>query len=863
MANNLISTHIPSVHQILKNYANSDEFWNILETAFGFGFNHETAEYIRYQWQSNNFNDLPSIKVISSNVLGTAKGGYATISNTIYLSDAFIKNANANEIKAVLLEEIGHYIDAKINRKDAKGDEGEYFSALVRGVNLSPSDINRIQKENDHATINLNGQNIEIEESGTTLYEFTRLGPISFVSPNSFSSYSSFVDFSEVDYYSYQNSGSNLVWVYQKGSNSVVYSYNGTTTTPIANSAYSPIQGYDISGSTIVYARKEGSDYEIYRYSGGTTTKVTNNTINDYAPQISGSNVVWYGYDGTDVEIFRNNGTTTTQLTSNTTDEYDLKLSGSYAVWAGWDGNDYEIYLNNGTTTTKLTNNTTDDYSPVIDNNKIAWFNWTGTAENLWFYNGTNNTQITTNLEVYNPQVSGDKVAYARYDGTNYFLRLYNRVTNTTTNLGSSLISADTFQMSGNWVVWAEKLGEFSSFGVLKLYNGTSTITLSNRISSSASYNQDFAVVNNKVVWVADASNDDDFYNDAELFFYDGTTTTQITTDAPFLTQIGITGNNFVGVSNNVLYVAKPSTKLGLSINNVTAIEGQTSPQNAVLSVTLSAASTTTVTVQYATESSFSFGAATEDVDYTATSGTLTFNPGETTKIITVPILNDFFADPDEIFTVKLSNPTNALLVPGQNLGTVKIIDSSQSNFTLTGTANDNGTGNEANNVITGNSGRNAIYGNGGNDTLNGGTGNDLLNGGVGNDILIGGAGKDTLIGGSGNDRLNYKTLTDSLLSNFDIITDFNANTGNDLLLVSTARAGFSNVGTVATLDTAGISTKLTTTAFAANFAAQFTFGTRTFIAINDATAGFNSAADAIMEVTGFTGTFNTSDFVV
>jgi len=78
---------------------------------------------------------------------------------------------------------------------------------------------------------------------------------------------------------------------------------------------------------------------------------------------------------------------------------------------------------------------------------------------------------------------------------------------------------------------------------------------------------------------------------------------------------------------------------------------------------------------------------------------------------------------------------------------------------------------------------------------------------------------------------------------------------------VSTARAGFSNVGTVTSLDTAAISAKLTTTNFAANFAAQFTFGSRTFVAINNGTAGFSATADAIIEVTGLTGTLGVSNF--
>ena len=164
-------------------------------------------------------------------------------------------------------------------------------------------------------------------------------------------------------------------------------------------------------------------------------------------------------------------------------------------------------------------------------------------------------------------------------------------------------------------------------------------------------------------------------------------------------------------------------------------------------------------------------------------------------------------------------------------------------NLTLTGTAAINGTGNAGNNVI---------IGNGANNSLNGGAGNDRLTGGVG---------KDTLTGGLGTDRFDYRTLANSALGIFDVILDFNANAGNDLFLVSTARSVFSNVGSVTTLEATGIAAKLTNTVFTANSAAQFTFGTRSFVAINDATAGFNATTDAIIEVTGFTGTLGLNNF--
>ncbi|MGH7183289.1 MAG: putative Ig domain-containing protein [Nitrospiraceae bacterium] len=84
-------------------------------------------------------------------------------------------------------------------------------------------------------------------------------------------------------------------------------------------------------------------------------------------------------------------------------------------------------------------------------------------------------------------------------------------------------------------------------------------------------------------------------------------------------------------------------------------------------------------------------------------------------------------------------------------------------NLTLTGTANINGTGSSANNVLIGNSGNNILDGGSGNDSVDGGDGNDSLMGGSGDDTLLGGLGNDILNAGSGNDLLNGGDGIDTL----------------------------------------------------------------------------------------------------
>ena len=104
-----------------------------------------------------------------------------------------------------------------------------------------------------------------------------------------------------------------------------------------------------------------------------------------------------------------------------------------------------------------------------------------------------------------------------------------------------------------------------------------------------------------------------------------------------------------------------------LRIDDAPVTEGNTGAAVAGFTVTLSAASTQTITVTYATAN----GTATAGSDYTSTSGTLTFTPGEITKAVNVPVLADRQGEPNETFVVSLSNVVNAWISDPQGLGTI------------------------------------------------------------------------------------------------------------------------------------------------------------------------------------------------
>jgi hypothetical protein len=85
--------------------------------------------------------------------------------------------------------------------------------------------------------------------------------------------------------------------------------------------------------------------------------------------------------------------------------------------------------------------------------------------------------------------------------------------------------------------------------------------------------------------------------------------------------------------------------------------------------VTLSAASGLDASVDWSTGG----GTATADIDYTTSSGTVSFAPGETSHTVLVSIVGDDDSEGDETFDVTLSSPVGASL--GNDTSVVTIVD--------------------------------------------------------------------------------------------------------------------------------------------------------------------------------------------
>lgn len=139
--------------------------------------------------------------------------------------------------------------------------------------------------------------------------------------------------------------------------------------------------------------------------------------------------------------------------------------------------------------------------------------------------------------------------------------------------------------------------------------------------------------------------------------------------------RVRLLANRRTSSSNNAYFDAmslKPVLLPEISVGAASVVEGDSGTSALVFPVTASCASDTAMTASYATVE----GTATEGVDYTAASGTVTLAAGETATTLSVDVIGDTAAESDEELSLELSQPDYARLDQVSAVGTITDDDS-------------------------------------------------------------------------------------------------------------------------------------------------------------------------------------------
>jgi hypothetical protein len=130
----------------------------------------------------------------------------------------------------------------------------------------------------------------------------------------------------------------------------------------------------------------------------------------------------------------------------------------------------------------------------------------------------------------------------------------------------------------------------------------------------------------------------------------------------------GATNNAVIYDSQGVGTILDNDPPPSITIGDASIVEGNRGTKVLTFTVKLSAVSEKWVYVNFATANGT---ATTANNDYRATSGTLSFAPGQTTATISVVIVGDTTRESNETFFVNLSGASNATIADAQAIGTI------------------------------------------------------------------------------------------------------------------------------------------------------------------------------------------------
>ncbi|MBI4213996.1 MAG: Ig-like domain repeat protein, partial [Chloroflexi bacterium] len=155
-----------------------------------------------------------------------------------------------------------------------------------------------------------------------------------------------------------------------------------------------------------------------------------------------------------------------------------------------------------------------------------------------------------------------------------------------------------------------------------------------------------------------------------------------------FTVTLSSPGNATISSGTGTGTITNDDTAPGLSINDVTQDEGDSGSSTFTFTVTKSGSTAVDATADYATANGTT-NPATAGSDYTAASGSLTFQSSDTTKTISVTVSGDTAFELDETFFVNLSNAGDATLSDSQGLGTISNDDPAPTTTNITSDAPD------------------------------------------------------------------------------------------------------------------------------------------------------------------------------
>jgi Ca2+-binding RTX toxin-like protein len=195
----------------------------------------------------------------------------------------------------------------------------------------------------------------------------------------------------------------------------------------------------------------------------------------------------------------------------------------------------------------------------------------------------------------------------------------------------------------------------------------TSDLTVNYALAGTATNGTDYQALTNTVTFKAGSNTATIDIKPIDDNIYEGSETVTLTL------ADNAASYKLAEIKSGTVTIADDDQKPVISISDArpkAGKEGDPTAAHREFDISLSNPSVEPVTVEYATVDGTAVGGS--DFEPTALT-TLTFAPGETTKTVSVAIIDDAIYEDTEFFKVKLTNSTNATI--GKDKGIAKIID--------------------------------------------------------------------------------------------------------------------------------------------------------------------------------------------
>ncbi|GCL43650.1 DUF4347 domain-containing protein [Dolichospermum planctonicum] len=531
--------------------------------------------------------------------------------------------------------------------------------------------------------------------------------------------------------------------VLENGPNNLIYTFTRTEATTNALTVNYGVTGTadssDYTGAT------PGTGKTITFAAGASTATLTIDPTGDSTPE-SDETVVLTLASGTGYTV----GTTTAVTGTITNDDVVASPSITLAVSPS-------SVLENGTTnliytftrTKATTNALTVNYGVTGTADSSDYTGATpGTGKTITFAAGASTATLTIDPTGDSTPESNETVVLTLASGTGYTVGTTTTVTGTITNDDIVASPSITLAVSPGSVLedgTANLIYTFTRTGTT-----TNALTVNYGVAGTAIFNNDYTQIGavgftpttGTITFAAGSSTKTLTIDPTGDSTVESNETVALTLTTGTGYTIGTT-TAVTGTITNDDVVASPSITLAVSPSSV--LENGTT--NLIYTFTRTGATTNALTVNYNVAGTATFnndytqiGAAT----FTATTGTITFAAGSSTKTLTIDPTADTTVESNETVALTLTTGT------GYTIGTTTAVTGTITNDDTTGPL-----------TLTGDA-----------------TSNNLV-GGSGNDTFLGMGGNDTLTGGLGADRFRFNSPSDGM----DTITDFSKADGDKIEL--------------------------------------------------------------------------------